>query len=94
MRALSIPSSLLQDDNARVALCENPQWLTLVLLLGIVGCSVPARLKAELLLTLAALARSPEIAANLWQSIEMAQVVRRKSDILVFPTGICSHFHV
>ncbi|KAK2179080.1 hypothetical protein NP493_515g00009 [Ridgeia piscesae] len=64
-----------QDETARVALCENQQWLILVVLLGLVSCSVPAQLKADLLLTLAALAKTPEIAANLWHSLEVAQLI-------------------
>ena len=64
----------LQDEYARIALCENQQWLPLVVLLGLVGCSVPPQLKAQLLKTLAALAKSPEIASSLWQSIEVSQV--------------------
>ena len=55
-------------------MCENQQWLPLVLLLGLVSCSVPPHLKAELLLTLSALAQTPEVAASLWQSIEVSQV--------------------
>ena len=63
-----------QDEYARVALCENQQWLPLVVLVGLVGCSVPVQLKAEVFKTLAALARTPDIAATLWQSIEVSQV--------------------
>ena len=64
-----------QDEYARVALCENQQWLPLVVLVGLVGCSVPVQLKAEVFKTLAALARTPDIAATLWQSIEVSQVL-------------------
>jgi nuclear pore complex protein Nup205 len=62
------------DEHARIALCENPQWPPQVLLLRLVSCSIPPALKSELLLTLAAFAKTPEIAATLWQSIECAQV--------------------
>ena len=41
---------------------------------GLAGCSVPVNLKAEILLALAALAKSPEIASNLWQTLEISQV--------------------
>ena len=57
-----------------MALCENQQWLPLVVLVGLVGCSVPIVLKAEAFKTLAALAKTPDIATTLWQSIEVAQV--------------------
>ena len=46
---------------------------------GLVGCSVPVNLKAEILLALAALAKSPEIASNLWQTLEISQVRMVKS---------------
>ena len=65
---------MFQDESARIALCENQQWLPVVLMLGLVGCSVPSKLKAELLLTLAAFGRTPDFAASLWQSLEVSQV--------------------
>lgn len=70
----SFSFGVLQDEAARVALCDNQHWLPVVVLLGLVSCSVPPVLKAELLLTLAAFAKSPEISASLWQSIEVSQV--------------------
>lgn len=63
-----------QSENARIGLCENQQWVPVVLLFGLVGCCIPPELKAELLLTLAAFGRTPDIAANLWQSLEVSQV--------------------
>lgn len=64
----------LQSENARLALCEHPQWTPVVVMLGLLQCSVPPVLKAELLLCLAAFGKSPEIAASLWQSLEYTQV--------------------
>ena len=64
----------LQDERARISLCENQQWLPLVVLLGLVCCNVPAKLKAELLKALGALCRTPDIAATFWQSLEVSQV--------------------
>lgn len=64
------------DDTARLAMADNQQWLPLVVLLGLVACSVPARLKAALLQTLAVLAKAPEVAASLWHAIENARVSR------------------
>lgn len=64
-----------QSENARLALCEHPQWTPVVVILGLLQCSIPPVLKAELLKTLAAFGKSPEIAASLWQSLEYTQVV-------------------
>ena len=80
------PRPHIQDESARVALCDNQNWLPVVVLLGLVSCSVPPLLKAELLLTLAAFAKSPEITASLWQSIEVSQVIHCCTDNL---TSFC-----
>ncbi|XP_077999885.1 nuclear pore complex protein Nup205-like [Glandiceps talaboti] len=64
-----------QDETARISLCENQSWLPIQLLFGLLSCSIPPVLKGELLLTLAALAKSPEIAATLWQSLEVSQIL-------------------
>jgi nuclear pore complex protein Nup205 len=45
-----------------------------VVVLGLLQCSVPPVLKGELLRCLAAFGKSPEIAASLWQSLEYSQV--------------------
>jgi len=63
------------DEMARVALCDNPNWAPLSVLLGLVSCSVPIPLKAELLLTLAALAKTPSTAAALWHNLEASQIL-------------------
>ena len=63
------------DEMARVALCDNPSWAPLTVLLGLVSCSVPIPLKAELLLTLGALAKSPDTAATLWHNLEASQIL-------------------
>lgn len=63
------------DEMARVALCDNPNWAPLSVLLGLVSCSVPIPLKAELLLTLAALAKTPTTAATLWHNLEASQIL-------------------
>jgi Protein of unknown function (DUF3414). len=63
------------DEMARVALCDNPNWAPLSVLLGLVSCSVPIPLKAELLLTLAALAKTPSTAATLWHNLEASQIL-------------------
>ncbi|CAL8262242.1 unnamed protein product [Merluccius merluccius] len=63
------------SENARLALCEHPQW-TPVVVLGLLQCSVPPVLKGELLRCLAAFGKSPEIAASLWQSLEYTQILQ------------------
>ncbi|XP_073183496.1 nuclear pore complex protein Nup205 isoform X4 [Lepidochelys kempii] len=64
------------SENARLALCEHPQWTPVVVILGLLQCSIPPILKAELLGTLTAFGKSPEIAASLWQSLEYAQILQ------------------
>ena len=55
-------------------MCEHPQWTPVVVMLGLLQCSIPPVLKAEVLNCLAAFGKSPEIAASLWQSLEYTQV--------------------
>uniref|UniRef100_A0A1A8JDV5 Nucleoporin 205 n=1 Tax=Nothobranchius kuhntae TaxID=321403 RepID=A0A1A8JDV5_NOTKU len=64
------------SENARLALCEHPQWTPVVVMLGLLQCSIPPLLKAELLRSLAAFGKSPEIAASLWQSLEYTQILQ------------------
>ena len=63
-----------QDEAARVVMYENQTWLPVASLFGLIGCSVPRSLKADILTTLAAFARSPEIAGSMWHTLESAQV--------------------
>lgn len=63
------------DEVARIALCEHPSWAPLHTLLGLLGCSVPITLKADLLLTLAALGKSKDTAIQLWNNIEASQII-------------------
>ncbi|XP_028263253.1 nuclear pore complex protein Nup205 isoform X3 [Parambassis ranga] len=64
------------SENARLALCEHPQWTPAVVMLGLLQCSVPPILKAELMHCLAAFGKSPEIASLLWQSLEYTQILQ------------------
>ncbi|XP_066580685.1 nuclear pore complex protein Nup205 [Amia ocellicauda] len=64
------------SENARLALCEHPQWTPVVVMLGLLQCSIQPVLKAELLHCLAAFGKSPEIAASLWQSLEYTQILQ------------------
>ncbi|XP_044732734.1 nuclear pore complex protein Nup205 [Chrysoperla carnea] len=72
---LLIRTVATHDEFARIALCEHPGWAPLSVLLGLVSCSVPIPLKADLLITLAALAKSPETASQLWNNLEASQII-------------------
>ncbi|KAF5301267.1 hypothetical protein FQR65_LT00967 [Abscondita terminalis] len=63
------------DDFSRLALCEHPGWAPLNILLGLISCSVPITIKADLLLTLAALSKSPETALQTWNNMEASQIL-------------------
>lgn len=63
------------DEVARIALCEHPTWAPLHILLGLVSCSIDISLKTDLLLTLAALAKSKETAMQLWINLEATQII-------------------
>uniref|UniRef100_A0A2K5D2G5 Nucleoporin 205 n=1 Tax=Aotus nancymaae TaxID=37293 RepID=A0A2K5D2G5_AOTNA len=74
---LQLTSTIITwSENARLTLCEQPQWTPVVVILGLLQCSIPPVLKAELLKTLAAFGKSPEIAASLWQSLEYTQILQ------------------
>ncbi|KAJ8391053.1 hypothetical protein AAFF_G00096740 [Aldrovandia affinis] len=64
------------SESARLTLCKHAQWTPVVVMLGLMQCSIPPVLKGELLNCLAAFGKSPEIAASLWQSLEYAQVLQ------------------
>ncbi|KAL8613661.1 hypothetical protein ACOMHN_029753 [Nucella lapillus] len=64
-----------QNEMCRGALCENQHWSMVVTLFGLLGCSVPVTLKRELLLTLAAVSKTPMIAATIWQTLEASQIL-------------------
>lgn len=63
------------DDVARIALCEHPSWAPLHVLLGLISCSIILPLKADLVLTLAALGKSIETAVQLWNTLEASQII-------------------
>ncbi|XP_006633765.1 nuclear pore complex protein Nup205 [Lepisosteus oculatus] len=71
-----ITTIITWSENARLALCEHPQWTPVVVMLGLLQCSIQPVLKAELLHCLAAFGKSPEIAASLWQSLEYTQILQ------------------
>ena len=55
-------------------MAENKSWSPVQLLFTLLSCAVPYSLKAEVLLTLASFAKSPEIAASMWHALELSQV--------------------
>lgn len=63
------------DGVARIALCEHPSWAPLHVLLGLISCSIIVPLKADLVLTLAALGKSVETAVQLWNTLEASQII-------------------
>ena len=70
-----IASVCTQSEMARVAIAENPNWQPVLVLVGLLSCSVPAILKSEVLKTLASLAKTPEIGQVIWLSLESAQLI-------------------
>ncbi|XP_025098310.1 nuclear pore complex protein Nup205-like isoform X3 [Pomacea canaliculata] len=64
-----------QNEVCRGSLYENQRWSVVATLFGLLGCSVAVSLKAELLLTLAALSQTPLIAATVWHSLEASQIL-------------------
>lgn len=64
-----------EDEFSRIALCEHPGWVPLQVLLGLVSCSIPIPLKADLLLTLAKLSKSVETASQMWNNLETSQIL-------------------
>ncbi|XP_076547849.1 nuclear pore complex protein Nup205 isoform X1 [Osmia lignaria lignaria] len=63
------------DEMSRIAICDHPGWKVLPSLIGLVSCGISIPLKAVLIRTLAALAKSPESSSTVWQSLEAAQIL-------------------
>ncbi|XP_058056565.1 nuclear pore complex protein Nup205 [Anopheles bellator] len=70
-----IQSVARYDEISCLTLCENSQWLLLDVLVGLISCSVPIQLKAEIVRTLSALAGTYEIAIQLWKNLEDSQII-------------------
>ncbi|XP_076311365.1 nuclear pore complex protein Nup205 isoform X1 [Tachypleus tridentatus] len=77
-----------QDEMARIAIAENPQFVPIVVFLGLVSCSVPPELKAALLKTLSAFARTVNIAATIWHHMENSQLIPVRPVTGYHPMGI------
>ena len=70
-----------QDETARICMYENNHWSPIVVMMGLISCSVPPYLKAELFSTISALVKTPEIATAFWQIFENSQVNKLVYDI-------------
>ena len=55
-------------------MAENKLWSPVQSLFILLSCAIPYSLKADVLLTLASFAKSPEIAASMWHILEQSQV--------------------
>lgn len=64
-----------EDEVSRIAICDQPNWAPIQVMLGLVSCSVPITFKAELLLTLTALAKSKRTANQMWNHLEASQII-------------------
>lgn len=64
-----------QCEAVRIAMAENSAWQPLLVLIGLLGCAVPSPLKAEIILTLAAFAKSSSISRVVWENIESSQII-------------------
>ena len=63
------------SEAARIAIAEHSQWQPSLVFVGLLSCAVPTGLKAEILDGLTALGMSSEVAYNIWQNIEAAQLI-------------------
>ncbi|KAM8720864.1 hypothetical protein ACLKA7_006842 [Drosophila subpalustris] len=63
------------DEISRIMICEQANWQTPQVLLGLVSCSTPVMLKGEILFTLAALSKSKETARTIWFHLEESQII-------------------
>ncbi|CAL1531629.1 unnamed protein product, partial [Lymnaea stagnalis] len=63
------------NDTCRSSFCENQQWSVVMVLFGLLGCSVSIQMKGEILITLASFAQTPVIASTIWQTLESSQVI-------------------
>lgn len=62
---------------SKITFVDRSEWETLSVLLGLVSCPVRISLKADLILTLATLVKSPPsiTAINFWQTLEASQMI-------------------
>lgn len=62
---------------SKITFVERSEWEALPVILGLVSCPVRIGLKADLILTLASLVKSPPLitAINFWQTLEASQMI-------------------
>lgn len=75
------------DAGCRLLMCEKSAWSPLPVMISLLCLHVPAALKAQLLVTLEAFARSAEVATLLWHELESAQLLQTRRTTLP-PRGI------
>ena len=63
------------SDQARTAIVQNDDWQPILVMIGLLGCAVPTVLKAELLKTLSALAKTSDVAMQVWTGVEASSFV-------------------
>ncbi|XP_022232399.2 nuclear pore complex protein Nup205 [Drosophila obscura] len=63
------------DRVSRVMMCDQSSWQAPQVLLGLVACAAPLVLKAEIMFTLAALAKSKDTARAIWFLLEESQII-------------------
>ncbi|XP_059473287.1 nuclear pore complex protein Nup205 [Neocloeon triangulifer] len=63
------------DPMGRQTLAQNPSWSPVQTFLALIRCAVPIPLKAEILLTVASLAKSSEVANEVWQQMESTNII-------------------
>jgi nuclear pore complex protein Nup205 len=54
---------------------DNQTWLPVASLFGLIGCPILRELKTQIFLLLAAFAKTPDIAAVMWNTLENSQVL-------------------
>lgn len=67
----------IQDNDpiGRLNLAQNSSWNPITTFFKLLRCAVPVPLKADILLTLASLAKSPEVANEIWQTMEATNII-------------------
>ena len=68
------------SDAARAAIVQSPEWQPLLVMIGLLGCAVPTLIKAELLKTLASLAKTADVALQVWNGIEASSFINKEID--------------
>lgn len=58
---------------------ENQKWIPVASMFGLLGSAIPRSLKTEILRTLTAFAKSLEVAAPMWHTLEKAQVLNTRA---------------